>query len=71
MPEAEDRQALAGYFAAVDAALHRDIVAMRDSIEPTRFDEPALDRAEAAFERADDALREGFSALADAVNVND
>lgn len=36
-------------FRGVEAQLHRDIVAMRDTVSPARFDDARLDAADAAF----------------------
>ncbi len=36
-------------FSGVEAQLHRDIVAMRDTVSPARFDDARLDAADAAF----------------------
>ena len=64
MPDPEQRAATADHFNEVHRDLDRDIVAMRDSNSPTRFDEEALDRAE-------ERLHEGFGALREATGVND
>jgi len=64
MPDPADRAEIGDHFDAVGRSLQRDIVAMRDSAMPTRFDEGALDRADAHF-------AEGFAALHQAVNGND
>lgn len=50
--------------AEVPQQLHRAIVAMRDSEHPTRYDETALDRAEACLEAE-------FGTAYDATGVND
>ena len=64
MPDPEQRAATADHFDAVRRDLHHDIAAMRDSTTPPRFDEAALDRAETR-------LGEGFDALIEATGVND
>lgn len=53
----------ASHFHNVRAQLRRDIVAMRDSFEPSRYDDEQLDKASQHFDKAFAALQTAIPSL--------